>query len=46
LEISHTNTKFEKSSTILNEILNCEISPFEKIGLDYNEKKEAANEEA
>jgi hypothetical protein len=38
--------KFEKISTTLNEILNCQRSPFDKTGLGYSEKKEVANEEA
>jgi hypothetical protein len=38
--------KFKKIHTTLNEILNRQISPFDKTGLGYNEKKEAANEEA
>ena len=46
LEKSHTNTKFENISTTLNEILNRQISPFDKTSLGYNENKEAANEEA
>jgi hypothetical protein len=38
--------KFERIYTTLNEILNYQRSPFDKTGPDYNEKKEAANEEA
>jgi hypothetical protein len=46
LEISHTNMKFENISTTLNEILNRQRSPFDRIGLGYSEKKEVDNEEA
>jgi hypothetical protein len=38
--------KFEKSSTTLSEILNCQRSPFDKTVLGYSEKKEVSNEEA
>jgi hypothetical protein len=38
--------KFEKRSTTLNEILNCQRSSFEKTGLGYCEKKENCNKEA
>jgi len=30
----------------LNEIINNQISPFDKIGLGYNKGKKTANEEA
>jgi hypothetical protein len=46
LEISPTSISFEKRSTTLNGILNCQRLPLEKIGLGYNKRKEAANEEA
>jgi hypothetical protein len=38
--------KFQKSSTTLNEILNCQRSPFDKTGLGYSEKKVDVEEEA
>ena len=38
--------KFEKSSVALEEILNCQRSPFDKTVLGYSEKKEVSNEEA
>jgi hypothetical protein len=37
--------KFEKGSTTLNEILNRQRSPFDRVGLGYNGEKEATNEE-
>jgi endo-beta-N-acetylglucosaminidase D len=46
LERSSTSINFEKSSIILNEILNHQRSQFEKTGLHYNKGKETANEEA
>jgi hypothetical protein len=35
-----------KSSTTLNEILNHQISPFDKTGLGYNKRKEFVDDEA
>jgi hypothetical protein len=46
LEKSNTNMKFEKSSATLDEILNCQRSPFDKTGLGYSEKKETAKEDS
>ena len=41
-EKNDVHAKFKNSSTILGEILNCQRSPFDKIGLGYNkETKEA-----
>jgi hypothetical protein len=37
--------KFEKISATLDEILNCQRSPFDKTGLGYSEKKETAKED-
>jgi Mg2+ and Co2+ transporter CorA len=39
LEGSHTNIKFEKISTTLNEILDFQRSPFEKTSLSSCKKK-------
>jgi hypothetical protein len=46
LERSHTNIKFEKSSTNLHEMLNRHRSPIDRTGLGYSGKKDVANEEA
>jgi uncharacterized protein (DUF2252 family) len=40
------NMKFEKRSTTLNEILNCQRSSFDKTGVGYSEKKGVAHQEA
>jgi serine/threonine-protein kinase RIO1 len=44
VEKSHTHIKFMNNSTILDEILDSQISPTDKLGLGYN--KEAINLEA
>jgi hypothetical protein len=42
LERPNINMKFENNFGSLDEILNCQRSPFDKTGLGYNEKKETA----
>ena len=37
-EKNDVHAKFKNSSTILGEILDCQISPFDKIGLGYNKE--------
>jgi hypothetical protein len=44
LEKSNTNMKFEKSSTTLDEIQNCQRSPLDKTNLGYSEKNETTKE--
>ena len=37
-EKNDVHSKFKNSSTILGEILDCQRSPFDKIGLGYNKE--------
>jgi hypothetical protein len=45
LERSNTSIKFENNSSSLNEILNCQRSPFDRTGLGYSENKETTKED-
>ena len=40
-----TNSKFEKSPMILNGVISCKISPLDKSGIGYENKKKIEKEE-
>ena len=39
-----TNSKFEKSSMILNDIISCQISPLDETDIGYNDKYKSIKE--